>query len=93
MSKLDTIIEEIAGLTVLELSELVKALEEKFGVSAAMMAAPAAAAAPAVRTARYPSTSSTPERCGGTSTAASSNDPTMTAADTSPTAVAAGRPY
>jgi len=33
--KLDGIIEQIAGLTVLELSELVKALEEKFGVTAA----------------------------------------------------------
>ena len=34
-AKLDTIIDQIAGLSVLELSELVKALEEKFGVSAA----------------------------------------------------------
>ncbi|MCP4639701.1 MAG: 50S ribosomal protein L7/L12 [bacterium] len=33
--KLDKIIEEIAELSVLELSELVKALEEKFGVEAA----------------------------------------------------------
>ncbi len=33
--KLDAIIENIAGLTVLELSELIKALEEKFGVTAA----------------------------------------------------------
>ena len=33
--KLEKIIEEIAGLSVLELSELVKALEEKFGVQAA----------------------------------------------------------
>ena len=32
--KLNEIIEKIAGLTVLELSELVKALEEKFGVTA-----------------------------------------------------------
>jgi large subunit ribosomal protein L7/L12 len=32
-------------MTVLELSELIKALEDKFGVSAAAMAAPAAAAA------------------------------------------------
>ena len=41
-------IEEITGLTVLELSELVHALEEEFGVSAAAMAAPAAGgAAPA----------------------------------------------
>lgn len=33
----------IEEMTVLELADLVKALEEKFGVSAAMMAAPAAA--------------------------------------------------
>lgn len=43
----DSIIEEIEKLSVLELAELVKALEEKFGVSAqaAVVAAPAAAAA------------------------------------------------
>jgi large subunit ribosomal protein L7/L12 len=41
--KLEGIIESIAGLTVLELSELVKALEEKFGVTAA---APMAMAMP-----------------------------------------------
>jgi large subunit ribosomal protein L7/L12 len=34
-TKYDEIIEKIAGLSVLELSELVKALEEKFGVEAA----------------------------------------------------------
>ena len=46
--KLTAMIEEIKTLTVLELSELVHALEEVFGVSAAAMAAPAAgAAAPA----------------------------------------------
>jgi large subunit ribosomal protein L7/L12 len=48
--KTTALIEEIKALTVLELSELVKALEEEFGVSAAAMAAPAAggaAAAPA----------------------------------------------
>ena len=45
--KITALIEEIKGLTVLELSELVHALEEEFGVSAAAMAAPAAAAAPA----------------------------------------------
>jgi len=44
--KLEKIIDEIAGLSVLELSELVKALEDKFGVQA-MAAAPVAAAAPA----------------------------------------------
>jgi large subunit ribosomal protein L7/L12 len=42
--KVTAMIEEIKGLTVLELSELVKALEEEFGVSAAAMAAPAAGA-------------------------------------------------
>ena len=46
--KITALIEEVKGLTVLELSELVHALEEEFGVSAAAMAAPAAAAAPAV---------------------------------------------
>ena len=48
MSKINTLIDEIKALTVLELSELVKALEEEFGVSAAapvaIAAAPAAAA-------------------------------------------------
>ena len=42
--KVTNLMEEVKGLTVLELSELVKALEEEFGVSAS---APAAAAAPA----------------------------------------------
>ncbi|MCX5786900.1 MAG: 50S ribosomal protein L7/L12 [Elusimicrobia bacterium] len=50
MSK-EEIVEAIANLTVLELADLVKAVEEKFGVKAAamgpMMAAPAAAGAPA----------------------------------------------
>ena len=48
--KITALIEEVKGLTVLELNDLVKALEEEFGVSAAAMAAPAAggaAAAPA----------------------------------------------
>ena len=46
--KVTAMIEEIKGLTVLELSELVHALEEELGVSAAAMAAPAAGgAAPA----------------------------------------------
>ena len=46
--KITALIEEVKNLTVLELSELVHALEEEFGVSAAAMAAPAAgAAAPA----------------------------------------------
>ncbi len=47
----DQMIEAIKGMTVLELSELVKALEEEFGVSAAapvaVAAAPAAGGAPA----------------------------------------------
>ena len=43
----EQIIEAIESMTVLELSELVKALEEKFGVSAAAPVAVAAAAAPA----------------------------------------------
>ena len=42
--KVEKLIEEVKELTVLELSEVVKALEEEFGVSAA---APAAVAAPA----------------------------------------------
>ena len=46
--KIAALIEEVKALTVLELSELVHALEEEFGVSAAAMAAPAAGgAAPA----------------------------------------------
>ena len=40
--KITALIEEVKNLSVLELSELVKALEEEFGVSAAAMAAPAA---------------------------------------------------
>ena len=48
--KIAAIVEEVKGLTVLELSELVHTLEETFGVSAAAaaVAAPAAAAAEAV---------------------------------------------
>ncbi len=41
MSKVNEVLETVKGMTVLELSELVKALEEEFGVTAA---APAAAA-------------------------------------------------
>ncbi len=48
MADIQKFIEEIKGMTVLELNELVKALEEEFGVSAAapvaVAAAPAAAA-------------------------------------------------
>ena len=40
----DKWIEELKGISVLELAERIKALEEEFGVSAAAMAAPAAAA-------------------------------------------------
>ena len=45
--KINALIEEVKALTVLELSELVHALEEEFGVSAAAMAAPAAGGAAA----------------------------------------------
>ena len=43
----DTLIQEIETMTVLELANLVKALEERFGVSAAAVAAPSAGAAAA----------------------------------------------
>lgn len=43
----ENFVQEIEGMTVLELNSLVKALEEKFGVSAAAMAMPAASAGPA----------------------------------------------
>ncbi len=43
--KVTAMIEEIKNLTVLELADLVHALEDTFGVSAAAAAAPAAAAA------------------------------------------------
>src|SRR6266487_3990745 len=46
MSKVQSIIDEIKGLSLLEASELVKGLEETFGVSAAATVA-AAGAAPA----------------------------------------------
>ncbi len=41
----DAFLAALDGMTVLELNDLVKAIEEKFGVSAAAMAAPAAAGA------------------------------------------------
>ena len=41
----ENILEAISNMTVLEVVELVKAMEDKFGVSAAVAAAPAAAAA------------------------------------------------
>src|SRR3990172_10628419 len=40
----EDILDTIASMTVMEVVELVKAMEEKFGVSAAMVAAPVAAA-------------------------------------------------
>jgi large subunit ribosomal protein L7/L12 len=51
MSAVDEIVEKVDSLTVLELADLVKKFEEKYGVSAAapvamMAAAPGAAAAP-----------------------------------------------
>ena len=45
MSKIETMIEEIKSMTVLELSDLVKAIEETFGVSAAAPVAVAGGAA------------------------------------------------
>ncbi len=45
MAKIDEILETIDTLTVVELSELVKGIEEKYGVSAVAAAAPAAAGA------------------------------------------------
>jgi len=51
MADLNTIVDQLSTLTVMEAAELVKKLEEKWGVSAAapvaMAAAPGAAAAPA----------------------------------------------
>ncbi|GAO03907.1 50S ribosomal protein L7/L12 [Anaeromyxobacter sp. PSR-1] len=51
MADLNAIVEQLSGLTILEAAELVKQLEEKWGVSAAaapvmMAGGPAAAAAP-----------------------------------------------
>ena len=48
MANFDDIITKVESLTVVELAELVKKLEEKFGISAAAMAAPAAGGAAAV---------------------------------------------
>ena len=47
MEKIEKIIEEIDRLTVGELNEIVKGIEEKYGVSAVAAAAPAAAGAAA----------------------------------------------
>jgi len=53
MADIQTIADDLSSLTVMQMAELVKALEDKWGVSAAaaapvMMAAPGAAAAEAV---------------------------------------------
>ena len=45
MTIVEELLEKIDGLTVVELSELVKGIEEKYGVSAVAAAAPAAGAA------------------------------------------------
>ena len=44
MEKIEKLLEEIDALTVVELADLVKAIEEKYGVSAVAAAAPAAGA-------------------------------------------------
>ena len=44
MAKIDELLESIDALSVAELAELVKGIEEEFGVSAAAVAAPAAGA-------------------------------------------------
>lgn len=44
-AKIHDIIEQVKGMTLIEVADLVKGLEDAFGVSGAMMAAPAAAAA------------------------------------------------
>ena len=41
MEKIEKLLEEIDSLTVIELADLVKGIEEKYGVSAAAVAAPA----------------------------------------------------
>ncbi len=48
MAKFDSFLTELEGASVLELNDLVKAIEEKFGVSAAAVSAAPAAAAGAV---------------------------------------------
>ncbi len=47
MAKIDELLETIDSLTVVELSELVKGIEEKYGVSAVATAAPVAGGAAA----------------------------------------------
>ena len=48
MAKIDELLESIDALSVAELAELVKGIEEKYGVSAAAVAAPAAGAGAAI---------------------------------------------
>jgi large subunit ribosomal protein L7/L12 len=52
--KMNEIIDTLSGLTILEVSQLVKSLEEKWGVSAAAPVAVAAAAGPAAGGAAAP---------------------------------------
>jgi large subunit ribosomal protein L7/L12 len=47
MSKIEKLVDDLSGLTVLEAAELAKLLEDKWGVSAAAPVAAAAAAGPA----------------------------------------------
>jgi len=61
-NKVKNLIEEIGSLSVLELADLVKALEEKFGVSpAAIVSAPQAAAATQGQTTSAPQAGQAPE--------------------------------
>ena len=53
MSDLNKIIDDLSKLTVIEAAELSKKLEEKWGVTAATAAVPAAAAAPAEEQSEY----------------------------------------
>jgi large subunit ribosomal protein L7/L12 len=54
MADINSIVEQLSGLTVLEVADLVKKLEEKWGVSAAAPVAVAAAGAPAAGAAAAP---------------------------------------
>lgn len=47
MADINKLVEDLSALTIIQASELVKALEEKWGVSAAAVAAPAGGAGPA----------------------------------------------
>jgi large subunit ribosomal protein L7/L12 len=51
MADINSIVDQLSALTVLEAADLAKALEEKWGVSAAAVAGPAAAAGPAAEAA------------------------------------------